>query len=93
MKKIMNIPAVVAAVLTMAAVGVSSARAGGVVVMGAPPTYYVYPHQVYVAPVCAPTPVILAPAPVCYAPRRVIYPYYYPSVRVFAARPHYFWRR
>jgi hypothetical protein len=56
-----------------------------------PPAYYVYPPRVYVAPWCAPAPVIVAPAPVCCVPAPLVYPYYYPPVRLgyFAARPHY----
>ena len=56
-----------------------------------PPAGYVYPRRIYVAPWCAPATVIVAPAPVCCVPAPVVYPLYYPPVRlgVFAARPHY----
>jgi len=47
-----------------------------------PPAYCVYSPRVYVAPWCAPAPVIVATAPVCCVPAPVVYPCYYPPVRL-----------
>ena len=81
------------------AAGVVGGLAAGTIVGRAvancpPPTYYVYPQRVYVAPVCAPAPVLRPPVPVCYAPVPVVYPFCNPPVRlgVFARHPYCFRR-
>jgi hypothetical protein len=109
MKNLVKIPAVAAVILTLATAGVSSARAGGwpiaagvvggfaagtIVARAVAPPYYVCPPRVYVAPYCAPVRVLAAPVPACYVPAPLVYPAYYPPVRVVvvAGRPHYFRR-
>jgi hypothetical protein len=61
-----------------------------------PPVYYAYPPPVYAAPVYVPAPVVAPAAPVYYCPAPVVYPGYYPPVRlgVCWGRPHpYYLRR